>query len=128
MASNPVSVLPARSHNAAGRCAVVDTGVRETVLCAPRQVGCKVLAFVSSYALASNSFWMLCEGIYLHTLIIVAVFAEEQQLRWYFILGWSESLCTCRLDYRPDDLLLSVVLSDEWGETDNWPLSWFQMP
>lgn len=33
---------------------------------------------------------MLCEGIYLHTLIIVAVFVGEQQLGWYYLLGWGE--------------------------------------
>ncbi|KAJ8358775.1 hypothetical protein SKAU_G00153000 [Synaphobranchus kaupii] len=51
-------------------------------------IGCKVLSFLNFYTLSSNYFWMLCEGIYLHTLIIVAVFAEEQQPGWYFILGW----------------------------------------
>lgn len=35
---------------------------------------------------------MLCEGIYLHTLIVVAVFAEKQHLMWYYLLGWGESL------------------------------------
>ncbi|KAK7822311.1 hypothetical protein U0070_014410 [Myodes glareolus] len=35
-----------------------------------------------------NYFWMLCEGIYLHTLIVVAVFAEKQHLMWYYFLGW----------------------------------------
>lgn len=34
---------------------------------------------------------MLCEGIYLHTLIIVAVFVGEQQLFWYYVLGWGKS-------------------------------------
>ncbi|XP_024915152.1 calcitonin gene-related peptide type 1 receptor [Cynoglossus semilaevis] len=51
-------------------------------------VGCKVLAVLSQYASTSNYFWMLCEGIYLHTLIIVAVFVGEQQLFWYYVLGW----------------------------------------
>ncbi|KPP60978.1 calcitonin gene-related peptide type 1 receptor precursor-like [Scleropages formosus] len=27
-------------------------------------------------------------GIYLHTLIVVAVFAEKQHLMWYYLLGW----------------------------------------
>jgi len=35
---------------------------------------------------------MLCEGIYLHTLIVVAVFAEKQHLMWYYLLGWGEFL------------------------------------
>lgn len=56
------------------------------------QVGCKVLHFFHMYMLGCNYFWMLCEGIYLHTLIVVAVFAEEQHLHWYYLLGWGESI------------------------------------
>ncbi|KAM7384096.1 hypothetical protein PAMA_011443 [Pampus argenteus] len=55
-------------------------------------VGCKVLHFFHMYMLGCNYFWMLCEGIYLHTLIVVAVFAEEQHLHWYYLLGWGESV------------------------------------
>ncbi|XP_078065123.1 calcitonin gene-related peptide type 1 receptor-like isoform X2 [Mustelus asterias] len=53
-----------------------------------QKVGCKVLHFIHLYLTGCNYFWMLCEGIYLHTLIIVAVFVEEQRLLWYYILGW----------------------------------------
>ncbi|XP_050960661.1 calcitonin gene-related peptide type 1 receptor isoform X1 [Labeo rohita] len=52
------------------------------------QIGCKLLASIMHYTSCSNYFWMLCEGIYLHTLIIVAVFVGEQQLGWYYVLGW----------------------------------------
>ncbi|XP_057176156.1 calcitonin gene-related peptide type 1 receptor [Triplophysa rosa] len=52
------------------------------------QIGCKILASIMHYTSCSNYFWMLCEGIYLHTLIIVAVFVGEQQLGWYYLLGW----------------------------------------
>nr|XP_014340300.1 PREDICTED: calcitonin gene-related peptide type 1 receptor isoform X2 [Latimeria chalumnae] len=58
------------------------------MLVARNPIGCKVLQFLCLYLMGSNYFWMLCEGIYLHTLIIVAVFVEEQQLSWYYILGW----------------------------------------
>ncbi|MBN3310069.1 CALRL protein, partial [Amia calva] len=51
-------------------------------------VSCKLLQFLNLYTNSCNYFWMLCEGIYLHTLIIVAVFVEEQKLCWYYILGW----------------------------------------
>uniref|UniRef100_I3JRS7 Calcitonin gene-related peptide type 1 receptor n=1 Tax=Oreochromis niloticus TaxID=8128 RepID=I3JRS7_ORENI len=54
-------------------------------------VNCKILAVLTQYTSTSTYFWMLCEGIYLHTLIIVAVFVGEQQLFWYYILGWGES-------------------------------------
>lgn len=59
------------------------------VLC---QVSCKVSVFIHHYLLGCNYFWMLCEGIYLHTLIVVAVFAEKQHLMWYYLLGWGTYL------------------------------------
>ncbi|XP_023806243.1 calcitonin gene-related peptide type 1 receptor [Oryzias latipes] len=49
---------------------------------------CKVSMFIHLYLFGCNYFWMLCEGIYLHTLIVVAVFAEKQHLMWYYLLGW----------------------------------------
>uniref|UniRef100_A0A8C2WQ01 G-protein coupled receptors family 2 profile 2 domain-containing protein n=1 Tax=Cyclopterus lumpus TaxID=8103 RepID=A0A8C2WQ01_CYCLU len=52
------------------------------------QATCKLLMFIHLYLLSCNYFWMLCEGIYLHTLIVVAVFAEKQHLVWYYLLGW----------------------------------------
>ncbi|KAJ3591534.1 hypothetical protein NHX12_006667 [Muraenolepis orangiensis] len=51
-------------------------------------ISCKVSQFVHLYLFGCNYFWMLCEGIYLHTLIVVAVFAEKQHLMWYYLLGW----------------------------------------
>ncbi|XP_053174225.1 calcitonin gene-related peptide type 1 receptor isoform X1 [Scomber japonicus] len=55
---------------------------------ASNPVSCKILAVLVQYTSTCNYFWMLCEGIYLHTLIIVAVFVGEQQLFWYYVLGW----------------------------------------
>ena len=60
------------------------------------QLSCKVLQFFHQYMLGCNYFWMLCEGIYLHTLIVVAVFAEEQRLHWYYLLGWGMYVIICR--------------------------------
>jgi len=44
--------------------------------------------FIYQYLMGCNYFWMLCEGIHLHTLIVVAVFADKQHLMWYYLLGW----------------------------------------
>lgn len=54
-----------------------------------------MLQFFHQYMLGCNYFWMLCEGIYLHTLIVVAVFAEEQRLHWYYLLGWGMYVTLC---------------------------------
>uniref|UniRef100_A0A452EEW0 Calcitonin receptor n=1 Tax=Capra hircus TaxID=9925 RepID=A0A452EEW0_CAPHI len=49
---------------------------------------CKILHFFHQYMMSCNYFWMLCEGLYLHTLIVVSVFAEGQRMWWYYLLGW----------------------------------------
>ncbi|XP_014898439.1 calcitonin gene-related peptide type 1 receptor-like, partial [Poecilia latipinna] len=78
------------------------------------QVSCKVLHFFHMYMLGCNYFWMLCEGIYLHTLIVVAVFAEEQHLHWYYLLGWGFPLvpvsihAVARKKYFDDNCWMSV--------------------
>ncbi|XP_054464853.1 calcitonin gene-related peptide type 1 receptor [Anoplopoma fimbria] len=64
------------------------TMAKNQAIYASNPVSCKVLAVLTQYTSISNYFWMLCEGIYLHTLIIVAVFVGEQQLFWYYVLGW----------------------------------------
>ncbi|KTF74457.1 hypothetical protein cypCar_00047755 [Cyprinus carpio] len=65
-----------------------DSAWADVVVGVQSQIGCKLLASIMHYTSCSNYFWMLCEGIYLHTLIIVAVFVGEQQLGWYYVLGW----------------------------------------
>ncbi|XP_039179981.1 calcitonin receptor-like isoform X7 [Crotalus tigris] len=77
-------------------------------------VSCKVLQFFHQYTMGCNYFWMLCEGIYLHTLIVVAVFAEEQRLHWYYLLGWGFPLvpasihAVARARYFNDNCWISV--------------------
>ncbi|XP_030846622.1 calcitonin gene-related peptide type 1 receptor isoform X2 [Strongylocentrotus purpuratus] len=53
-------------------------------------VYCKVHNVLKQYFQLCNYFWMLSEGLYLHTVIVVAVFsAENHQLVPYFIIGWA---------------------------------------
>ncbi|KAM8841240.1 calcitonin gene-related peptide type 1 receptor [Spinachia spinachia] len=88
--------------------------VSEPEVVARNPVGCKVLHFFHMYMLGCNYFWMLCEGIYLHTLIVVAVFAEEQHLHWYYLLGWGFPLvpasihAVARKKYFDDNCWMSV--------------------
>ncbi|XP_063790197.1 calcitonin gene-related peptide type 1 receptor [Pseudophryne corroboree] len=61
---------------------------KNQALIASNPMSCKLFQFIHYYLIGCNYFWMLCEGIYLHTLIVVAVFAEKQHLIWYYLLGW----------------------------------------
>ncbi|KAM9737814.1 calcitonin gene-related peptide type 1 receptor isoform 1-T1 [Menidia menidia] len=90
------------------------TVVNNPKVVARNPVSCKVLHFFHMYMLGCNYFWMLCEGIYLHTLIVVAVFAEEQHLHWYYLLGWGFPLvpvsihAVARKKYFDDNCWMSV--------------------
>lgn len=54
------------------------------------QVGCKVTVLLFIYFLATNYFWILVEGLYLHSLIFMA-FRSDSKYLWAFILiGWGE--------------------------------------
>ncbi|XP_043923581.1 calcitonin receptor isoform X2 [Protopterus annectens] len=78
---------------------------------------CKVVQFLTQYMMGCNYFWMLCEGIHLHTLIVVAVFVEEQHLHWYYLLGWGFPLvpacihAVARVKYFNDNCWMSAETS-----------------
>ncbi|XP_022079891.1 secretin receptor-like [Acanthaster planci] len=58
----------------------------------PEDIPCsRVLTIAISfcqYALVSNYYWLLVEGVYLHALITLAVFSESSSLKLYIALGW----------------------------------------
>ncbi|KAK7476549.1 hypothetical protein BaRGS_00032229 [Batillaria attramentaria] len=53
---------------------------------------CKLLFATFNYVLAASGMWIFVEGLYLHTLIIIAVFSERNHIRWYILLGWGGPL------------------------------------
>ncbi|XP_070212246.1 secretin receptor-like [Littorina saxatilis] len=53
---------------------------------------CKLLFSTFNYVLAASGMWIFVEGLYLHTLIIIAVFSERNHIRYYIILGWGGPL------------------------------------
>ncbi|XP_022248890.1 calcitonin gene-related peptide type 1 receptor-like [Limulus polyphemus] len=49
---------------------------------------CQVLHVIVRYFLVCNYLWMFCEGLYLHTLLVVAFVAEKKIMTWFYVLGW----------------------------------------
>nr|XP_056713636.1 parathyroid hormone/parathyroid hormone-related peptide receptor [Euleptes europaea] len=51
-------------------------------------VGCKVVVTLFLYFLATNYYWILVEGLYLHSLIFMAFFSEKKYLWGFTLFGW----------------------------------------
>ncbi|XP_064456222.1 calcitonin gene-related peptide type 1 receptor-like isoform X2 [Ornithodoros turicata] len=51
-------------------------------------VWCQVLHVLTQYFLVCNYLWMFCEGLYLHTLLVMAFITEEKILKWFLMIGW----------------------------------------
>ncbi|XP_075684031.1 parathyroid hormone/parathyroid hormone-related peptide receptor [Rhinoderma darwinii] len=51
-------------------------------------VGCKVVVTFFLYFLATNYYWILVEGLYLHCLIFMAFFSDKKYLWGFTLFGW----------------------------------------
>lgn len=54
------------------------------------QTACRITHIIAQFFVLCNYFWMLSEGLYLHTVIVVAVFSENHNLLLYYIVGWGK--------------------------------------
>ncbi|XP_072926841.1 vasoactive intestinal polypeptide receptor-like isoform X1 [Hemitrygon akajei] len=52
---------------------------------------CKVAIAFYQFSITANFFWLLAEGIYLHTLIVV-FFTERKYFWWYIVTAWGTPL------------------------------------
>lgn len=57
-------------------------------------VGCKLSLVLFQYCITANFYWLLVEGLYLHTLLAVS-FAPGRRFRAYLLIGWGiPTVCT----------------------------------
>ncbi|XP_071777114.1 parathyroid hormone 3 receptor [Centroberyx gerrardi] len=54
----------------------------------PHMAGCKVAVTLFLYFLATNHYWILVEGLYLHSLIFMAFLSDKNYLWALTIIGW----------------------------------------
>ncbi|XP_037550316.1 vasoactive intestinal polypeptide receptor 2-like [Nematolebias whitei] len=61
----------------------------ETTDCStqPSLVGCKTSLVFFNYFIMANFFWLLVEGLYLHTLLLV-IYTNSTRLSIYMFIGW----------------------------------------
>ncbi|XP_036453155.1 parathyroid hormone/parathyroid hormone-related peptide receptor [Colossoma macropomum] len=51
-------------------------------------VGCKIAVTLFLYFLATNYYWILVEGLYLHSLIFMTFFSDRKYLWGFTLIGW----------------------------------------
>ncbi|KAM8791731.1 secretin receptor [Rhynchonycteris naso] len=56
--------------------------------CNTHRVGCKLVMVLFQYCIVANYAWLLVEGLYLHTLLIISFFSEKKCLQGCVALGW----------------------------------------
>ncbi|XP_066515728.1 glucagon receptor [Hoplias malabaricus] len=50
--------------------------------------GCRVAVVMMQYSVIANNYWLLVEGLYLHSLLSIAVFSERNYFYIYLCIGW----------------------------------------
>ncbi|MEE6477262.1 hypothetical protein FKM82_011436 [Ascaphus truei] len=51
-------------------------------------VSCRLVLVMMHYCVAANYYWLLVEGIYLHTLLVLSACSEQRLFRLYLCIGW----------------------------------------
>uniref|UniRef100_A0A8C5ETL0 Parathyroid hormone/parathyroid hormone-related peptide receptor n=1 Tax=Gouania willdenowi TaxID=441366 RepID=A0A8C5ETL0_GOUWI len=60
-------------------------------------ISCKVVVTLFMYFLATNYYWILVEGLYLHSLIFMTFFSNRKYLWGFTLIGWGKESVILRL-------------------------------
>ncbi|CAM2105122.1 unnamed protein product [Caretta caretta] len=56
--------------------------------CLMSTVACKVAVAFFQFSILANFFWLLVEGMYLQTLLLLTFVSDKQYVWWFILIGW----------------------------------------
>lgn len=56
---------------------------------------CRSAMVMMQYSVMANNYWLLVEGIYLHSLLVITVFSEKKYFYIYLAIGWGKKHNCC---------------------------------
>lgn len=58
-------------------------------------MNCKAAIAFFQYSVLANFYWLLVEGMYLQTLLLLTFTSDKRYIWWYILIGWGE----CRVPW-----------------------------
>lgn len=53
-------------------------------------MNCKAAIAFFQYSVLANFYWLLVEGMYLQTLLLLTFTSDKSYIWWYILIGWGE--------------------------------------
>ncbi|KAM4688799.1 vasoactive intestinal polypeptide receptor-like [Discoglossus pictus] len=88
--------------------------------CHEGTVGCRAAVVFFQYCIMANFFWLLVEGLYLHTLLVISFFSERKYFWWYIMIGWGAptvfitAWTLAKMYHKNDDGCWDMIISSLW--------------
>lgn len=94
-------------------------------------MNCKAAIAFFQYSVLANFYWLLVEGMYLQTLLLLTFTSDKSYIWWYILIGWGE--CAPPSTSAPSSevpVLQNQAITDPKIITDPQPsprwLHWYQ--
>lgn len=70
-------------------------------------MNCKAAITFFQYSVLANFYWLLVEGMYLQTLLLLTFTSDKRYICWYILIGWGECGASRHIKPPPSEVPLT---------------------